>query len=173
MDANFQILPEFTVHTQINVFDIACYFVWSSLFYRTLTMCQLISVCGPVSIPISSAPVFLTYVSENGAEVLALSQNYEKRILTLPWMWFRPSLCLSVSKTACLSVCLFICLSVWLAVCLSICMYVCMYVFMYVLLTCFPHKITRFPQKEFHIFLFKNISKPYYENSTLIKIRQE
>jgi len=41
-------------------------------------MCQLISVCGPVSIPISSASVFLTYVSENGAEVFSAVAELRK-----------------------------------------------------------------------------------------------
>ena len=85
---------------------------------------------------------------------LARSQNYVKRILTLPWLCVRLSLSVFPSLR--------------LPACLSVCLYVCMFIFMYVFLTFFPHKITRFPQKGFYIFLFEDISKSYYENSTFI-----
>jgi len=129
------ISKSFPIHcTQINnVFDIVCYFVWSTYFYTTLTMCQLISVCSPVSIPVSSVSVFLNCASKNGAEVIGAVAELRKTninvvVVLSAYLSVFPSLRLLAS----LSVCLSVCLSGWLSVCLYVCMYVCMYACMYV-----------------------------------------
>ena len=55
-----------------------------------LIMCQLISVCGPVSIPINSVSVFLTYVSKNGAEVFGAFEKLRKANINFVMVVFPP-----------------------------------------------------------------------------------
>jgi hypothetical protein len=137
-------------YTQINAIEATCCFVWSTQFYTTLSVCQLVSACGHICIPITSLSVFLTYLLENGAEVIGAFAKLRRANI-----YFVMAVCPPVS----------------LCFCLCDCLYVCMY---YVLLTCFSHRTTRFPKKGFSWnFLFDDFSKTCYEKSAFNKIRQE